>query len=130
MAVATWLAPADKAAALARLCHYERRVLRQKMLDWKQWASWCEAHSIKAHEAAAGEVHRFFVRKKRGTVATRFWDALRWTQLHLQTKLTMPSRPRRAAVKGVVAAARQAVVLEPEMLRRLELWIEVNKGNS
>ena len=61
-------------------------------------------------------------------MATRFWDALRWAQTHLQAGLTLPSRPRRAAVKGVVASVKQAVVLEPEMLRRLEQWIEKQKG--
>ena len=127
LSVATWMEPAMKSATLSMLCGYEKKVLRQKMFDLKRWMAWCSQQGISAHDAAADKVQQFLQTKKRGTVATRFWDALRWAQKHLGAAIAMPSRPRRAAVKGILPATRQAVVLEPEMLRRLEQWIAKNQ---
>ena len=65
-------------------------MLRQKMLDWQKWSAWCATRSIVPDRAVAHEVSQFLAKKKRGTVAARFWDALRWAQSYLQAQLVRP----------------------------------------
>ena len=123
-----WLKPEDEEDVTEHVSQYERVVLRRRQLDWARWVAFCGRHSISPIRAAARDVRQCLGMCLKSATAGGLWDSLRWFQVQMRLPIDLPSRPRRAATNGVHTQPKQAVALEPEVVVRLERYIETRKG--
>ena len=123
MAEAMWVDPDERSAVKAVLQTFEHTVLAQRLRVWRKWVRFCVTNKKEHLRDTLGTVCRFLDSQRAVTAGGACWDSLRWMATHVKAPLGMPPRPPPAEVEGSHTGLRQAVAIEPEMVRRLELII-------
>ena len=114
----------DEQSALHHLQTFEARSVYTRLRAWDIWVAFCQQAGHNALLDGRPEVVATACQAQPGATGPQsLWLRLDFIRRHLWAPLTMPAKPGRAAVDGVVGAEMQGLVVEPEMLERMEMLL-------
>ena len=112
---------AVSAAMTQAVCCFEAPSILTRMRAWRKWEEHCNDKGLNPLQAgSAEEVAAMCHSNNSATGPQSMWNCLDFLRRHLEAPFKMPARPGRQPVGGTIKEEIQGVVVEPEILLRME----------
>ena len=103
------------------ICCFEAPSLLHKLRAWKKWEQTCSEKSVDPRRAGTPDQIGAFCRAQLSATGPQsMWNCLDFLRRHLAAPFVMPPKPGRQPVDGIIIEELQGVVVEPEILLRME----------